>query len=163
MTHYRKDKLNKWFIFSALFFATIALLIWAYWSLYPYKTIIHNPDRYTLDKDVLVQGEWTSYEFDYCKFIDKPATVTKRFIDGLVYDAPAIGLNLKKGCGHAKVPMQIPANLPPGSYMLEITATYQVNPIREVSEINTTEVFVVMRTAEGAYGDKSNEYIQPTK
>jgi hypothetical protein len=159
MTHRTKSILTKVYLYSILLFASLSLMVFAYWSFYPYKTIEHYPDSYALGKTTLKQGETTFYEFNYCKFSDAPVTLYKQFIDGIVYEAPVYPAFLQVGCGSAKIDITIPVNLPPGEYYLKVEANYKVNPIRTITETNITQKFTVTRASEGAYGDETNEYI----
>jgi len=113
------------------------------WLWYPYKTItVTQP--YKMAKTELRQGEVTSYSFSYCKYTSITPTVEKFFVDGLVFKADYASAQTRVGCRDAKVLLKIPDTLPPGTYKLRITTTYQMNPIRKISADRYTEYFKVL-------------------
>lgn len=140
----RKEKIIKIYIYGILSLSTIALVVMVYWSFWPYKTIVQSPKPFNLvGNDYADQGGTISYEYDYCKFTDVKATVSKQFVDGLIFQSEDVSTVLEEGCGHVHREIKIPKTLPAGKYKLKITATYKVNPIRSIIIDNETEWFYV--------------------
>jgi len=125
-------------------FGLIAMII--FWLTYTPKLIYQSPKPFPMVDGIKVakQGGVLSYEYSYCKYTDIQATVSKQFIDGLIFQSEDTSTTLYKGCGHVHRQIHIPETLPPGVYHLHIIANYKINPIREVKVINDTEEFTVI-------------------
>jgi len=163
MTEHKKERAIKIYIYGLLTFASFALLLVTFWTFYTPKLIEQSPKPFPLvGSHTAEQGGTITYEYNYCKFTDKQAVVTKQFVDGLIFQSQDTATVLEQGCGHVHRDIAIPKTLPPGTYYLKITATYHINPIRDEKVVNATEKFTVTRAAIGAYGDASNDYITPT-
>lgn len=124
--------------------AVIAWFILMFWWFFPYKIIKHN-DPYGVVPKENHQGGVLMYEMDYCKYTDVMPTVSRQFVDGIIYVVTASGIGLKKGCGKVTVEIPIPKNLPVGTYHLKTILTYQVNPIRTITSEYVTENFTVIK------------------
>lgn len=127
--------------------ATIAVLalstiIAMGWLLGDYNVIEFKRD-YKTEKTEYFQGDRTYYSVDYCKYLDYPATISKEFVDGLVFTAVSPQAKLRLGCREQTVEMDIPVSLPPGKYRLRNTITYQVNPLRTVEYVRFSNWFTV--------------------
>ena len=126
---------------------TLTLLIWA---VYPYPIIEYTPeDEYNIvygvaEGNIVEQGGVIAYEFDYVKYTDVVPDVSKQFVDGLIFNTAEGGVALPKGAGHAVIECPIPKTLPPGTYRLEITRKFQMNPIRTITIVDSTEEFTVI-------------------
>lgn len=135
--------------YSALIIVAVALatiLVWLFW---PYSIITYEPPTdYPIVAGVdsennVEQGGAIVYAFDYQKETDIIPEVNRRFIDGLVFQAAEGAIDLPRGRGRALVETPIPETLPPGTYYLEITRTFKMNPIRKVEIVSRTETFTV--------------------
>lgn len=119
-------------------------LVFMFWWIYPYKTSVQIQPYKVINKTVK-QGDLLSYEMDYCKYTDVVPTVQRQFIDGIIYSVPADSAQLKKGCGIITNSIKIPATLPPGVYYIHATVSYQMNPIRNITNEYVTEKFSVVK------------------
>jgi hypothetical protein len=145
MKRLKKEKLSIYFVYIVLTLASAALLLVAFWMFYPYKTITQEPKPFKLvGSNVTTQGGVISYEYSYCKYTDKQATVSKQFVDGLTFQSEDIATVLDKGCGHVHRQINIPETLPPGEYKMRIIAVYDMNPLRQIEIVNETEEFKVL-------------------
>ena len=130
--------------------AFILLFTILFWLLYPYKIIEYTPnDNYNIiygvnEKNEVEQGGEIAYEFDYVKTTDIVPKISRRFVDGIVFNVAEGAVDLPKGSGHAIVEIDIPETLPPGTYKLEIHRSFQVNPIRTIEVVDKTEEFTVI-------------------
>ena len=111
----------------------------------PYKIVVPMT-RNAKGLVVLKQGEYFTYEFAYVKNDYVIPTITRQFVDGIVfnvsgYQQPTV---MTPGRGTARVAIQVPETLPPGEYHLSILATYQENPIRVIHNDHITETFEVV-------------------
>jgi hypothetical protein len=138
--------MNKLFQFTAWFTILSAiglLLLLGYWLLYPYKTIEFKTPFPVANK-VLEGGAYISYKVDYCKHTKVVPTLSKYFVDSLVFEVPeGIALNNPLGCHTNQVSMYIPRSLPPGEYFIKTVYHYQINPVRAINVIGETEPFTV--------------------
>ena len=134
------------FGYGTLALMTGSLLLVAFWMFYPYKTITHSPQPYKLYSDTVVQGGYVAYDYSYCKYSDVPETVSKQFVDGLIYQSSDIPTLVPMGCGKVHKEINVPRTLPAGKYQLVTTAVFRVNPIRDITVITKTEWFTVVDT-----------------
>lgn len=155
-----KNRLLAVFGYGTLILAFIFLGLMAYWAFYPYTTeqiVTFANDSHKITKNVVQQGEQTSYLVDYCKYKSPPVTVEKQFVDGIIFRSEDSISALSIGCHKQLVPLTIPDTLPPGNYKYRVTAIYRVNPIRTVTLIRETDWFTVVRDDSGAYGPTPSE------
>lgn len=139
------SKFAHWFIIGSLIFSFIILVIFLFWWIYPYKTIEVSKQPYPVITPVVKQGEMMMYKIDYCKYTTAVATVSKTFVDGIVYAIPENSLNLPVGCDSRITSIVVPKSLPVGTYYLRILGTYKVNPIRTITNEYTTDKFEVTK------------------
>lgn len=104
-----------------------------FWLVWPYRVLVFNRQIRVITPDVVAGGSLI-YEMDYCKR-DKYkylyAEVQYSFVNHLLYNTPTMSGPLPTGCHVVTVWMEVP-KLSPGTYMLEVTRTYRVNPLRQV-------------------------------
>jgi len=118
--------------------------VFMFWWLYPYQTSTQKQPYEVLTKEIH-QGEMMVYKIDYCKYTDKIPTVSRQFIDGIIYAVPQGNAQLKQGCGHATNSIRVPTSLPPGEYYVHATVVWQMNPIRTITKEYETEKFTVLK------------------
>jgi hypothetical protein len=132
--------------YSSIGAVTLSMLVIGFWWFYPYKVITydHTPFHIVQRDKKAETGTALSYEYNYTKYMNIAPTVTKQFVDGIVFES-ASAITVKPiGSGHVISEIPIPQTLPPGKYHLKITASYKVNPIRTITIINETESFTVI-------------------
>lgn len=131
-----------YFSILTLLVSTFMVLTVTYWSAYPYKPLEIKEVR-VLDEEVNAGG-FINYEIEYCKNIDLTATVSRAFINGVIFTTPTIITNNPLGCHKNVHQASVPSELPSGTYSLRSIWSYHVNPIREVTVTNTTNTFKVL-------------------
>lgn len=134
-------------IFITIAFAMI-IFIWAvfmFWWLFPYKTTVINNQPYVVSEKVIKQGDNLNYLIDACNYTDKLPTITKQFVDGIVYSIPESTIKLPSGCHQTVVSVKVPKNLPAGVYSLKVFVSYKMNPIRTINTEYQTEKFSVIK------------------
>jgi hypothetical protein len=135
-------------LFYAISWATIiaailTLIISFYWYFFPKMPITFSGVHKVLTP-VVEGGEYLSYTVNYCKDTNVIPSISKSFVDGIVYDVPLIiSESFRAGCGSIVAQIYIPKTLSKGMYYLQTTYHYQVNPIRDISIVTTTEKFEV--------------------
>jgi len=127
-----------------LFIAVLAIAFCyvAYLVFWPVKVADYN-QPYKVRPNIVEAGQTLTYTTNYCKYIDVPPTVSRTLIDGTVIYFPTETTNLPTGCNKKDVQLVIPKNTPPGVYHIEITLTYKVNPLKEVTSRILTDEFRV--------------------
>lgn len=138
-----KAKLTNIIIFMTLGVAFSIIVTVSYWLIHPYRPMTIGTRPLPVINKEVKQGSILYYSLDYCKTMELPVTVRRRFVDGLIYSLPDISANNAVGCREQIIGMEIPQNLPTGDYVLAITYSYQVNPIRKVEVGTHTEKFVI--------------------
>ena len=123
--------------------AILIILLLTFWAIYPYNPLVLK--NVTLDRTEVNRGEHIHISADYCKNIDKPATLFVSFIDGLVYNPQPQILDLQSGCHHTVLSIYIPKALPTGDYMLKGVFRYKVNPIRDIDVNHLSGKFTIIK------------------
>lgn len=136
------NKLLNYISLITLVTATAMVLTVTYWLVYPYNPLELKSVR-VLEDEVNAGGGLT-YEIEYCKNTELIATVSRAFINGVVFTTPMIITNNPPGCHKNIHQTNVPAELPSGTYSLRSIWSYQVNPIRRVSVTKTTNFFKVL-------------------
>jgi len=137
------NKTTSKLVLASFVFIIITWAVLMYWWLRPYK-IIEIKSAVPLEAEVK-QGTDLEYILDYCKYTDLIPSVTRRFVDGIIYAVPSSGVGLKKGCGKVVLSIPVPKTLPAGVYHLETNLSYQVNPIRNIKLEYSTGLFTVVK------------------
>jgi len=128
-------------IFIALLIIMLIFLVYYIAMLtYPYKTLEFKTPVPVVNKEVKA-GEILYIDLYYCKFVDTPTILSKRFVNDMIIALPLTTANAKKGCTSTLVPVEVPKFLEPGDYTLEMSATNRVNPFREITIYYNTEQF----------------------
>lgn len=126
-----------------LLIAVGLVVLLSFWSSYPYKTLQINKEPLQVITKEVKNEETLIYVLDYCKYMEGKVSINRKFIDGVVYSMPIVEANNATGCKVMTVGIEIPKNLPKGTYFLEISYTYKVNPIRDITATTKTESFLV--------------------
>lgn len=126
----------------------IIVFIWAifmFWWIYPYKTTVVNEQPYLINNTEIKQGGNLNYIIDACNYTEIVPTVTKQFVDGIIFSVPESAIRLPMGCNKTLVSVKIPKNLPTGVYYLKVYVSYKMNPIRTINSEYQTEKFSVIK------------------
>ncbi len=135
------DTLSLLTVFGSFIFS----LFIAFWLTYPYKPLEVNGDAQVLQKEVKA-GETLIYRLDFCKNMDLPVTINRRFVDGLVYTLPEFSThNNKVGCKVQDILLDVPVTLPEGTYHFHTEFSYKVNPIRTVTILVESNEFDIIK------------------
>jgi hypothetical protein len=141
--------MNKFFEYLGyitIFLVFIFLILIGIWNVFPYKPFSIN-EPITTDKEIYHANDILLYNLNYCKNSDVIVTVSRGFVDGVIYSMPDVSASNPEGCRTTEIQVQVP-NLPTGKYKLRVTYTYQVNPIRRFSLTYFTNEFSIVETNE---------------
>lgn len=127
-----------------IFMALGALILVSFWTFYPYHVIKFNTPYYQTNSNVYTQGGTGYYTINYCKYSSPPTMKAKYFVDTITYQVTNTPSVLPTGCHITDIQLDIPTNLPPDTYRVRVTTTYQVNPIRTITVTHETNKFKVI-------------------
>jgi hypothetical protein len=119
--------------FGTLIIAFLLLLLVGYWLFWPDTIItVQNHEAIPVDKKVYAPGEEIRYTISYCKSREIVGTVYRTIVNSVRIAYTPTQSNLPAGCREVTVAGNvIPLFLDPGTYHLEVTGEYQVNPLRK--------------------------------
>jgi hypothetical protein len=137
-----KLPIKHFLIIVAMFFSSCIYIVFLFWWVYPYKTIELNKP-YRIINEVIKAGDILYYEVDYCKFTEASGRIDRQFIDGLIYTMPGVIATLPCGCHKFIQGITVPENLPPATYHLRVYSSYEVNPIRTITNQFDSETFII--------------------
>ena len=129
--------------YLTLLLAFILVLLGGFWLLYPYKPLVFNTPKFIVVTKTVKQGGNLVYLSDYCKYLEQMPVVSRTFANDLLFATPLITTNRPLGCNKLQIVILVPRELPPGTYRLENTYTFQVNPIRKIVVRQNSDNFVV--------------------
>ena len=123
-------------VLSLTFIVVLAML-------YPYKTVdVKSPAH--VWTPVVRAGDVMTYEVDYCKYTDNPATVSRQIVDGTTITfTPMVSLT-EKGCDVVNASIIIPEYVSSGTYRLVVHLSYKMNSIRVIEKRFETEEFKIV-------------------
>ena len=143
--HNKSFKIFACISYSTIMLAFIVLGTYFYWSFYPYNPLVVEEPIEIVTHEVNA-GEYVTYRITYCKNMDLPVTISRRFVDGLVFTIPQFTTYLNDtGCRTQDIFIEIPEKLPAGEYNLNTDFIYQVNPIRKIKVNAESEKFTVIK------------------
>jgi hypothetical protein len=96
-------------------------------------------------------GDTLQYEMNYIARTNITPTLDKTLVDGLIFHLTETNAYTKGGKKEIGVPQKvigtvvIPETAPEGDFYLQIDATYEVNPVREVMVSFRTENFDIIK------------------
>lgn len=138
-------KIINWAILITLPIVVLILLMLAYLAFWPIDIIKPLQQPYKVLTKSVKAGDILIYEVNACKYYELESVVFRTFSDDLTYTAPPVPNTVHKGCGKTKVTIEIPKNLPPDNYHLDLKIVYHVNFIHEVEYNFKTEDFTVTK------------------
>jgi len=128
-----------------LLIAFIMLVVSSFWYLYPYKTTEFTKEPFPILNENKTVRRGTSVNFiaEFCKTTKVQPTITRIFKNSLLFYTPPTVGSAPPGCYKMNVQVYVPEELPAGTFQIETVYSYQVNPIRNIKVIHSTERFTV--------------------
>lgn len=121
------------------------ILLSFYWFLWPYKTIEFKNIPFPVAQTTVKAGETLEYTVDYCKYLPMSATVTRAFVDEVLFSTPPTTTNRPIGCRTDHIMIEIPKGLVSDQYTLQLKYEYKVNPLRTMIITAQSEPFTVVK------------------
>lgn len=124
-------------------FLSIGLV--TYWLIAPYDVLELKKGNGELTYTEVKSGSYLEMRQVYCKKTNLVSTVDRKFIDGILYQAPQIKASRKVGCYDTIEYVYIPKALPTGTMKLQDTISFKVNPLRTVTYTVETDSFTIYK------------------
>lgn len=128
----------------ALGFALMAYI--AFLLFCPTQTLeVKNAPMPIVNGSEFKAGDKITYRYDYCKYYDDPVSITKQFVDGIIYTTdPIYVATLERGCHQKDITIPIPETLPTGDYKIRIITVININQLRNDTVVYETMPFSVV-------------------
>lgn len=145
MKHLETHRILILFSYLTIGMAFLITLVVFFWLLYPYKPATFNHLPHKVTPRVVEGGKFLTVEVDVCKHMPIAPTITRVFVDGVIYQIPEYTtVNDVVGCGIRKVQIYIPKGLPKGEYFISTTYRFRVNPVRTIEIQTRSDKFKVV-------------------
>ena len=125
--------------------AFFLVLLGGFWLLYPYKTTEFPNEPFPIlnENKTVKRGTNIKFMAEFCKVTEIQPTITRIFKNSLLFYTPPMVGNSVPGCYKREIHVYVPEELPAGKFELQTVYSYQVNPIRNIKVIHSTERFTV--------------------
>jgi len=144
MAKEKRLKMQFWLMMIPIILAMGLMLTSMFWLFYPYKTM--EIENYVTTEKVYRPGDVLMYTFDYTKYNNLPAEVTRDIVDGSAHHIDDLFANIPSGTDlHYTGSAVLPLNLLPGVYRLRTTRTQQFNPIRKITLVSESTYFTIVK------------------
>jgi hypothetical protein len=159
MSHSRKMNLLGIMSIITLVLAGLLVVLFSYWSFYPYDPLTINKVEVLNTNSKVVQGEILILKLNYTKRNDVPGLGVRSFVDGIIYQTPSAPGMLPVGTNTVIREVLVPESLPPGEYYLHNLVLFKVNPVKTISEVWDTPKFDVL--ASNVHYDREQDLLLP--
>jgi len=130
-----------------LFLVLVAFGYVIYLMVFPLEVFKPNIQPYKImneNKTVKI-GDNVIYQVDACKFMDISAISRRSFVNAIEINLPPKETSVVKGCNKTQMLVQVPNEIIPGTWHLEINIEYKINPLRSKIYHLKTENFQVVK------------------
>ena len=116
-----------------------------YWLLWPDKIVVVNPNV-TTEKTVYAPGDRITYTLSYCKTRKLPGDVSRALVNSVRITFTNVTSDLAVGCHTIRISdLVIPDYIDAGTYHIEGSGLYQINPIRKFLNTWKSNEFQVVK------------------
>jgi len=151
-------KVIQFVAYATLVALALLMALVAYWLWFPYEVITFKTYTVPTDKQTYIAGERVSYFVDYDKKLPLRGRLSRALVDGTRTNYPSINTFLTIGKNQTWVSdLAIPAYSPAGVYHIEVSAEYQVNPLRTINVQFQTAEFAVLAASQDTDEERSNK------
>jgi hypothetical protein len=84
-------------------------------------------------KETIVAGDTQYLTFNFCKYSNKQGIANVMLVNSSIIHFPSYSVSMDKGCYDKTIPLSIPEFAESGTYKAVYSASYRVNPLREVT------------------------------
>ena len=128
-----------------LYVVLITLLGVSFFAFYPFKVYEQHYDKlpvFNANHEVM-PGEKLLYATDFCKYINKPAIVSKWIQNSELIYFSDVTSNAEIGCRESNVALLVPEYTTPGKAKLIVLIRYKVNLLQTREYKLETEDFII--------------------
>jgi hypothetical protein len=122
--------------------ALLLMLLSLYWMVYPYKTV--QMEDFKTDQQQYHPGDTISYSFEYTKWSNLPAIVSRQLVDTVSYNIdsfiPGLPVGGPRSAANSVI---IPTYVKPGIYTLHTRYSIRMNPLRVIVRESVSNEFMV--------------------
>lgn len=124
----------------------VPLVVALLWLLWPYHPIIESGSPVVLTP-VVKAGEELHLRRAFCIHVDAPSISSRHLVNsaGQRISLPVTQHYTPPGCTTKEYLVEVPEWAPPGHYTYDVTLTYSVNPLRDVSTRLASAMFEVVK------------------
>lgn len=133
------------FAFIALGMTFLAIGVFIYWYIYPYKVLDIKYTPVSVRPTIISDNTYIVAHFDYCK------STNSRGVNDIAIVSIKTQISLPEsidtlpvGCHVVDVPLPIPLQAEPDTYHFHFHVVYQVNPIRTIMQDFDTKEFKIL-------------------
>jgi hypothetical protein len=110
------------------------LILLGYWEFWPNNILtIENSQKISVDKTSYSPGDRITYTLNYCKTKTISGNSLRALVDGFRMTYEPIKGNLPIGCHTINInDLTIPTFIPGGTYHLDMSIEYDINPLRSI-------------------------------
>jgi len=135
-------KILNYLSYFTLLVAAGLVALSGYWLIFPYKPI--EVKSMVVSTTQVESGGVLIYDVDYCKPAPIKASITRSFVNGIIFTTNTVFGDAPTGCHKNSVYIQVPQELTSGEYSLRVTWSYKVNPIREIAITRDSNRFTIV-------------------
>ena len=132
--------INYFIVVLAIFMAYVGCLMF-----YPYETYTLHTSPMEVLNPVVKAGDCITIKVDATRHTNKPADVTLQLVNDSVILLPTMRSAMPAGPQDLEWKLRIPKYADAGHYKLISTLTFQMNPLRTISNRFETEMFEVVK------------------
>ena len=138
------NKLGYWFLVFVGVLMVFMMGYNIYQTFYPFKTIeIENADNLTVLTPRVKAGEDLVYHFKYCRFFKGGVKVYRNLIGPERIPTSITESSALPGCREVDSHLNVPESAKSGTYHMEASAEFDINPQRLIRVDYKTEDFEV--------------------
>ena len=112
----------------------VLTVIFVIWLIFPYKVLDIKGDV-TPVKGMVIAGETQYFHFNFCKYSNKQGVASVMLVNSSIIHFPSYSVSMDKGCYNKTIPLAVPDFAEAGEYKAVYSASYRVNPLREITII----------------------------
>ena len=149
-----------WYFYIITFLVTVGVCAW--WLFYPYEPITIDYIKIVNPNKEVMAGHLLTYEIKYTKKMDISGTLSRKLRNSYNIELADVAATARVGSDSDFVTIPIPRFADKGSYILDWSASYQVNPLRRITVQKSSDQFQVLCDPQnvGAKGIQGEHGIQ---
>jgi len=137
-------RLKHLYIYFCIIVITFFSILFGYWYFWPMKVI--DVSAVEVSKSIYAPGDQVIYTITYCKYKDIIGIAYRSLVNSTRTTYTEVSGNMTTGCHKINIAdLHIPEYTDDGTYHLEATIIYKLNPVREFQISWKSQEFQVKR------------------